>query len=207
MRGNRIRGLNDLLLIANEGKNQNFPWVCLQALPTEVVAPMTPPHRPCSGPAPEAGECGGDHKLAHTQGCLTTYAGVCCPLPRSRSVETWLWPSAGRGSSQRSSVCRPSLPSTAWNGSRWGPHPEERSWPGGQAVAAPGMVLASPSPEPPGLKPTGQPGAAVSCDNLTEKREEEGPARTSHPTPGDGAGGGAVSFQGTQEPFLAVWVS
>ena len=88
-----------------------------------------------------------------------------------------------------------------------GLHPEERSWPGGQAVAVPGMVLASPPPEPPGLKPTRQPGAAVSCDNLTGKREEEGPARTSHPTPGDGAGGGAVSFQGTQERFLAEWVS
>lgn len=79
----------------------------------------------CLGPAPDAGQC--DHMLTPTQDCPITCAGVCCPHPRSRSVETWLWPSAGRGSSQRSSVCQPSPPSSAWNESRWELCPEGRS--------------------------------------------------------------------------------
>lgn len=127
--------------------------------------------------------------LTPIQGCPTTCAGVCCPLPRSRSVATWLWPSAGRGSSQRSSVCRPSPPSTAWNGSRWGPCLEGQSGRGGGDSAWDSPYCPSPMDDPACPSPWSGEEKTVSCDNLAEKGEAEGPARTSHPQVGDRAEG------------------
>lgn len=64
----------------------------------------------------------------------------------------------------------------------------------------PGMVLTHPPPAPPGLEHTGQPGEKkVSCDNPTEKGEEEG--HTQGPdSPLQGAAGqrGAVPPAGAQ---------
>lgn len=53
------------------------------------------------------------------------------------------------------------------------------------------MVLPGPPSVPPGLEDTGQPGEEkkVSCDNATEKGEEEVAAGNSHPTWGAGQRG------------------
>lgn len=48
---------------------------------------MTPPHRPRSGTASEAGECGGDHKLTHIHRAASLSALVCAV--HSRDPEVW----------------------------------------------------------------------------------------------------------------------